>query len=89
MTVMPIAMCRMDEKCSHGVLKRHIRHTALQNGATPLLNCSSVELSSPLHADGRIVDALNDAMRAFFQQPFYVRPAAAAAIQHLGIWCKS
>ena len=60
-----------------------------KNGATPLLNCGSVELSSLLHADGRIVDALDDAMRAFFQQPFYVRPAAAAAIQHLGIWRKS
>ena len=44
---------RLLKKCPHGVLKRHIRHTALQNGATPLLNCSSVELSSPLHADGR------------------------------------
>ena len=71
---------RLLEKCPHGVLKRHIRRAALQNGATPLLNRNSVELSSLLHADGRIVDALDDAMRAFFQQPFYVRPAAAAAI---------
>ena len=70
------------------ILKRHIRHAALQNGATPLLNCSSVELPGLLHADGRIVDALDDAMRAFFQQPFYVRPAAAAAIQNLGVWRK-
>lgn len=62
------------QKCPHGVLKRHIRHAALQNGATPLLNCNSVELSGLFHADGRIVDALGDAMRAFFSSRFMFAP---------------
>ena len=67
------------------VRKHHIRHTALQNGAATLRDGGLVDLFRLLHADGRIVDALDDPLRAFFQQPPDIRTAAAAAVQPLGV----
>ena len=65
--------------------KNDMLHAALPHHTAPLLNCGSVEASSLLHADGRIIDALDDAPRAFFQKSLDVRPSAAAAVQHLGV----
>ena len=67
------------------ICEDHIRHTALQDGTAPLRDGGLVDLFRLLHADGRIVDALHDTLRAFFQQPFHVRTTTAAAVQHLGI----
>ena len=57
----------------------------MQNGAAALRNGGLIGLFGFLHADGRIVNALDDALGAFFQQSLDVRPAAATAVQHLGI----
>jgi len=49
------------------VRKHHIRHTALQDGAAPLRDDGFVDLFGFLHADGGIVNALDDTLWAFFQ----------------------
>ena len=67
------------------VRKHHIRHAALQDDTAALRDGGLVDLFRLLHADWRIVDALDDALRTFFQQPFHVRTAAAAAVQYLGV----
>ena len=67
------------------ICEDHIRHTALQHVAASFCNGSFIDLFGFLHADGRIVDALHDPLRVFFQQPFHVRTTTAAAVQHLGI----
>ena len=61
------------------------RHTALQNRAAPLCDGVRIDLLGFLHADGRVVDALHNSMRTLFQHSLDVCPAAAAAIQHLGV----
>src|SRR5699024_182352 len=68
--------------------KDHIRHAALQNGAAALRYGGLVDLFGFLHADERIVDALHDTLRAFFQKSLDVRSSAAAAVQHLGVQSK-
>ena len=67
------------------ICEDHIRHTALQDGAASLRDGGLVDLFGFLHTDGGIVNALDNTLRAFFQQSFHVRPAAAAAVQHLGV----
>lgn len=57
----------------------------MQNGAATLRDGGFVDLFGFLHADGGIVNALDNTLRAFFQKSLDVRPAAAAAVQHLGV----
>ena len=61
------------------------KRQALQNGAAALRYGSLIDLFGFLHADGRIVDALDNTLRVFFQQPSDIRTAAAAAVQPLGV----
>ena len=44
-----------------------------------------VQLPRLRNADGGVIDALHDALRAFFQQFFDVRTTAAAAVQNLSV----
>ena len=48
------------------ICEDHIRHTALQNGTATLRDGGVVDLFRLFHADGRIIDALHDALRTFF-----------------------
>lgn len=66
-------------------LEAKLRHIALLHRAAAAGDRALVELPRPLDADIGVVNAVHDALRAFFQQRFYVRTAAAAAVEHLRV----
>ena len=55
------------------------------DGAPPGGYRLRVDPARLFHADGGVVKPADSSVRAHFQQLFYVRPAAAAAVKHGGI----
>ena len=63
--------------------KNDALHAALPDDTAIPLNRLCIETAGFFDADSRVIHALYDAARTPFQQPFDIRSAAAAAVQHL------